>query len=60
MRLLVAKNDPALAAFLHNSFDAEHCAVDLTRSGEEAKQMVQECSYDLAILGSYPRRERRR
>jgi two-component system copper resistance phosphate regulon response regulator CusR len=50
MRLLVAENDPALATFLHNSFDAEHYAVDLTRSGEEAKQMLQERGYDLAIL----------
>jgi hypothetical protein len=27
MRLLVAENDPALATFLHNSFDAQHYAV---------------------------------
>ena len=50
MRLLVAENDPALATFLHSSFDAEHYAVDLTRNGEEAKQMLQDRSYDLAIL----------
>lgn len=50
MRLLVAENDPALATFLHSSFDAEHYTVDLTRSGEEAQQMVEERSYDLAIL----------
>ncbi len=50
MRLLVAENDPALATFLHSSFDAEHYTVDLTRNGEEAKQMVEERSYDLAIL----------
>jgi DNA-binding response OmpR family regulator/outer membrane protein OmpA-like peptidoglycan-associated protein len=50
MRLLVAENDPALATFLHSSFDAEHYTVDLTRSGEEAKQLVEERSYDLAIL----------
>ncbi|MGA7853458.1 MAG: response regulator [Candidatus Acidiferrales bacterium] len=50
MRLLVAENDPALATFLHSSFDAEHYTVDLTRNGEEAKQMVAERSYDLAIL----------
>jgi len=60
MRLLAIEDDPALATFLHNSFDPEHYAVDLNRSGEEAEQMVQECSYDLAILESYPRRERRR
>lgn len=50
MRLLVAENDPALATFLHSSFDAEHYTVDLTQNGEEAKQMVAERSYDLAIL----------
>ncbi|MFZ0883186.1 MAG: response regulator [Candidatus Acidiferrales bacterium] len=50
MRLLVAENDPALATFLHSSFDAEHYTVDLTRNGEEAEQMVEERSYDLAIL----------
>jgi DNA-binding response OmpR family regulator len=50
MRLLVAENDPALATFLQRGFDAEHYAVDLTRGGEEAKFMVQEREYDLAIL----------
>jgi hypothetical protein len=54
MRLLVAENDPALATFLHNSFDAEHYAVDLTRNSEEAKQMVQGRSYDLAIRRDEP------
>lgn len=50
MRLLVAENDPALATFLQRGFDAEHYAVDLTGGGEEAKFMVQEHEYDLAIL----------
>ena len=40
MRLLVAENDPALATSLHNSFNAEHYAVDLTQNGEEAEPMV--------------------
>lgn len=40
MRLLVAENDPALAAFLHSSFDAEHYTVDLTRNGEEARRAM--------------------
>ncbi|MGA7914692.1 MAG: hypothetical protein WCA00_05610 [Candidatus Acidiferrales bacterium] len=44
MRLLVAEQDPALATFLHSSFDAEHYTVDLTRNGEEAQQMVEERS----------------
>jgi two-component system, OmpR family, copper resistance phosphate regulon response regulator CusR len=50
MRLLVAENDPALATFLQRGFDAEHYAVDLTNGGEQAKFMVQENEYDLAIL----------
>jgi DNA-binding response OmpR family regulator len=54
MRLLVDENDPALATFLHSSFDAEHYTVDLTRNGEEAKQMVEERSYDLAIRRNEP------
>jgi LSD1 subclass zinc finger protein len=54
MRLLVAENDPALATFPHNSFDAEHYAVDLTRNSEEAKQMLQERSRDVAILTDEP------
>ena len=29
MRLLVAEKDPALASFLHESFDQEHYAVDV-------------------------------
>ena len=50
MRLLVAENDSTLATFLQRSFDAEHYAVDLTSGGEQAKFMVQEHEYDLAIL----------
>jgi DNA-binding response OmpR family regulator len=50
MRLLVAESDPALASFLHKSFDQEHYAVDLSRNDEDAKQWVEERNYDLAIL----------
>ena len=50
MRLLVAKNDPALGTFLHESFDHEHYAVDLTGEDEAAKHWVEERDYDLAIL----------
>ncbi|MFZ3214524.1 MAG: response regulator [Candidatus Acidiferrales bacterium] len=50
MRLLVAEYDPALATFLHTSFDEEHYVVDLTRDGEDAKRWVEERTYDLAIL----------
>jgi len=50
MRLLVAESDPSLGTFLHSGFGAEHYAVDLTRDGNDAKAMVQENEYDLAIL----------
>jgi two-component system, OmpR family, copper resistance phosphate regulon response regulator CusR len=50
MRLLVAESDPALASFLHESFNEEHYAVDLTGSDDGAKQWVEERNYDLAIL----------
>jgi hypothetical protein len=33
MRLLVVENNPALATFLHNSFDAEHYAVEARATG---------------------------
>jgi len=50
MRLLVAESDPSLASFLHESFDQEHYAVDLTQNGDDAKKWVEERNYDLAIL----------
>jgi two-component system copper resistance phosphate regulon response regulator CusR len=50
MRLLIAENDASLATFLNNGFGAEHYAVDLTRSGEEAKTLIQKNEYDAAIL----------
>jgi DNA-binding response OmpR family regulator len=50
MRLLVAESDPSLASFLHESFDQEHYAVDLTKNGDDAKKWVEERNYDLAIL----------
>jgi len=50
MRLLVAENDSALGIFLQRGFGAEHYSVDLTQSGEQARSMVRENEYDLAIL----------
>lgn len=50
MRLLLAENDPALAAFLQRGFDAENYLVDWTREPEEAKTLVNSQKYDLAIL----------
>jgi DNA-binding response OmpR family regulator len=50
MRLLVAEKDPALASFLHKSFDQEHYAVDVICNGDEVEQWVEERNYDVAIL----------
>lgn len=58
MRLLVAENDSALGIFLQRGFGAERYTVDLTQSGEQAKCLVREHEYDLAILDlSLPKEE---
>ena len=50
MRFLVAANDSALGFLLQQGFGAESYAVDLTQNGEQAKSLVREHEYDLAIL----------
>jgi DNA-binding response OmpR family regulator/outer membrane protein OmpA-like peptidoglycan-associated protein len=50
MRLLVAENDPALGIFLQRGFGAEQYTVDLTQNGEQARSLVRDNEYDLAIL----------
>lgn len=50
MRILVAEIDPALGTFLERGFDTENYAVDLTTDSERAHLMIQEQSYDAAIL----------
>jgi len=58
MRLLVAENDPALGIFLQRGFGAEQYTVDLTQNGEQARSLVQQNEYDLAILDlSLPKEE---
>jgi DNA-binding response OmpR family regulator len=58
MRLLVAENDSALGIFLQRGFDAERYSVDLTQNGEQARSLLQENEYDLAILDlSLPKEE---
>jgi DNA-binding response OmpR family regulator len=58
MRLLVAENDPASGIFLQRGFGAEQYTVDLTPNGEQARSLVQENEYDLAILDlSLPKEE---
>lgn len=50
MRLLLAESDPALATFLQRGFDAENYLVDLTTDADQAKSLVNDQKYDLAIL----------
>ena len=50
MRFLVAANDSALGFLLQQGFGAESHTVDLTQNGEQAKSLVREHEYDLAIL----------
>jgi DNA-binding response OmpR family regulator/outer membrane protein OmpA-like peptidoglycan-associated protein len=58
MHLLVAENDPALGIFLQRSFGAERYSVDLTQNGEQARSLVRQNEYDLAILDlSLPKEE---
>lgn len=50
MRLLLAENDSALAAFLQRSFDTEHYAVEVTKEGDEAESLIKDNEFDLTIL----------
>ena len=50
MRILVVEDDRPLASFIRKGLEAEHYAVDSAHDGEEARYMLQETDYDLAIL----------
>lgn len=50
MRILVVEDDRPLASFIRKGLEAEHYAVDTAHDGEEARYMLQETDYDLAIL----------
>jgi DNA-binding response OmpR family regulator len=50
MRILVVEDDAPLASFLKKGLEAEHYAVDVAPDGEEARWMVCEADYDLAVL----------
>ena len=50
MRVLIAEDDPAVAAFVKKGLEAEHYAVDVTHDGEQAKTMATELDYDLFML----------
>ena len=50
MRVLVVDEDEALAEFLRRSFEEMHWAADVSRSGEQALQLLDQESYDVAVL----------
>jgi DNA-binding response OmpR family regulator len=50
MQVLVVDADPALAQFLHRSFENVGCAADVSTRGEKARELVEERSYDVVIL----------
>jgi two-component system, OmpR family, copper resistance phosphate regulon response regulator CusR len=50
MRILLAEDDDALAAFVRKGLEAEHHAVDVSRDGEQALGLALGFDYDLAIL----------
>jgi len=50
MRILVAEDDEALAAFVKKGLEAEHHAVDVSRDGEQALGLALGFDYDLVIL----------
>ncbi len=50
MRILVVEDDRPLASFIKKGLEAEHYAVDTAGDGEEAKYMIEDTEYDLAVL----------
>ena len=50
MRILIAEDDAALAAFVRQGLLAEHYMVDVAEDGEQARVMGSETDYDLVVL----------
>ncbi|HKM49124.1 MAG TPA: response regulator transcription factor [Terriglobales bacterium] len=50
MRILIAEDDAALAAFVRQGLLAEHYTVDVAEDGEQARAMGSETDYDLVVL----------
>jgi two-component system copper resistance phosphate regulon response regulator CusR len=50
MRILIAEDDAALAAFIKTGLEAEHYAVDLCPDGKYTSKLTMEVEYDLIIL----------
>lgn len=50
MRILIAEDDEALAKFVRQGLEGEHCSVDVVIDGEQARTAATESDYDLVIL----------
>ena len=50
MRILVVEDDLPLCSFLRKGLESEHYAVDTANDGEQARFMLRETDYDLAVL----------
>jgi DNA-binding response OmpR family regulator len=50
MRILIAEDDEALAKFVRQGLEGEHCTVDVVSDGEQARMAATDSEYDLIIL----------
>src|SRR5271165_209033 len=50
MRILIAEDDEALAKFVRQGLESEHCSVDVVIDGEQARTAATDAEYDLVIL----------
>jgi len=50
MRILIAEDDEALAKFVRQGLESEHCSVDVVIDGEQARTAATDVDYDLVIL----------
>src|SRR4029077_13646019 len=49
MRILIAGDDEALARFVRQGLEGEHCSVDVLPDGEQARNAATEFEYDGVI-----------
>ncbi|MCU1307546.1 MAG: two component transcriptional regulator, winged helix family [Acidobacteriaceae bacterium] len=50
MRVLVVEDDPPLAQFIKKGLESEEYVVDSACDGEAAREMAEQCEYDLLVL----------
>jgi two-component system copper resistance phosphate regulon response regulator CusR len=50
MRVLVVEDDPPLAQYIRKGLEAEEYIVDVACDGEAAREMAEQCEYDLLVL----------